>query len=248
MPDISGVHHVRVHGDRRRAQRRLVHGPAGDAGAALQRRGGRGRSRAGRADFRGRSCPPPVPERLRGPRSTSSGPVSTTWPSPSPAGRSWRSGRASWTPGGSRSRRSPRPRWARWSSSGIPTASNSSSGTRRSEHRAAHGSMIVTFLFTDLVGSTRQWEEHPEVMAAAVARHDGIVRKAVEGGGGRVFSTGGDASCAASTDRRSRSGPRWRSSGAWPGRRGPSRSRWRSGSGCARGRRRLGTATRSDRR
>jgi len=57
--------------------------------------------------------------------------------------------------------------------------------------------MIVTFLFTDLVGSTRQWEEHPEVMAAAVARHDGIVREAVEGGGGRVFSTGGDASCAA---------------------------------------------------
>ena len=29
----------------------------------------------------------------------------------------------------------------------------------------------VTFLFTDLEGSTRLWEEHPEVMKAALARH-----------------------------------------------------------------------------
>ena len=34
----------------------------------------------------------------------------------------------------------------------------------------------VTFLFTDLEGSTRLWEEHREVMQGALARHDEILR------------------------------------------------------------------------
>ena len=38
----------------------------------------------------------------------------------------------------------------------------------------------VTFLFTDLVGSTRLWEEHPDVMQTAMARHDELLRGAVE--------------------------------------------------------------------
>ena len=38
----------------------------------------------------------------------------------------------------------------------------------------------VTFLFTDLEGSTRLWEEHPEAMRDALARHDEILRDAVE--------------------------------------------------------------------
>ena len=38
----------------------------------------------------------------------------------------------------------------------------------------------VTFLFTDLEGSTRLWEEHPEAMRGALARHDAILRDAVE--------------------------------------------------------------------
>ena len=33
----------------------------------------------------------------------------------------------------------------------------------------------VTFLFTDLEGSTRLWEEHPEAMKGALARHDAIL-------------------------------------------------------------------------
>ena len=33
----------------------------------------------------------------------------------------------------------------------------------------------VTFLFTDIEGSTRLWEEHPEAMQAALARHDAIL-------------------------------------------------------------------------
>jgi class 3 adenylate cyclase len=32
----------------------------------------------------------------------------------------------------------------------------------------------VTFLFTDLEGSTRLWEEHPDAMRPALARHDAI--------------------------------------------------------------------------
>jgi predicted ATPase/class 3 adenylate cyclase len=50
----------------------------------------------------------------------------------------------------------------------------------------------VTFLFTDLVGSSRLWEEHPEAMKGALARHDGILRDAVEGHGGQVVKTTGD--------------------------------------------------------
>jgi predicted ATPase/class 3 adenylate cyclase len=55
----------------------------------------------------------------------------------------------------------------------------------------------VTFLFTDLEGSTRLWEEHAEAMRAAVARHDELVRNAFERHHGHVFKTGGDAFCVA---------------------------------------------------
>jgi predicted ATPase/class 3 adenylate cyclase len=50
----------------------------------------------------------------------------------------------------------------------------------------------VTFLFTDLEGSTRLWQEHPEAMKAALARHDEIVRDAIESHGGHVVKTTGD--------------------------------------------------------
>jgi len=54
----------------------------------------------------------------------------------------------------------------------------------------------VTFLFTDLEGSTRLWEEHPQEMRDALARHNTIVRAAVESHGGGVFSTMGDGMAA----------------------------------------------------
>jgi class 3 adenylate cyclase len=50
----------------------------------------------------------------------------------------------------------------------------------------------VTFLFTDLEGSTRLWDEHPEVMKGALARHDELLRAAVESHGGHVVKTTGD--------------------------------------------------------
>ncbi len=55
----------------------------------------------------------------------------------------------------------------------------------------------VSFLFTDIEGSTRLWEAHDAAMRAALARHDALMRRAVEGAGGHVFKTVGDAFCAA---------------------------------------------------
>jgi predicted ATPase/class 3 adenylate cyclase len=50
----------------------------------------------------------------------------------------------------------------------------------------------VTFLFTDLEVSTRLWEQEPEAMRGALARHDEILRDAVVSGGGRVVKGTGD--------------------------------------------------------
>ena len=52
---------------------------------------------------------------------------------------------------------------------------------------------ILTFLFTDIVGSTQLWEQQPETMRAALARHDAILREAIESHKGKVFKTVGDA-------------------------------------------------------
>jgi predicted ATPase/class 3 adenylate cyclase len=50
----------------------------------------------------------------------------------------------------------------------------------------------VTFLFTDVEGSTRLWEEHPGAMPGALTRHDEILREAVERHGGQVLKSMGD--------------------------------------------------------
>ena len=50
----------------------------------------------------------------------------------------------------------------------------------------------VTFLFTDLEGSTRLWEEHPDAMQDALARHDELLRDAIEANGGHVVKFTGD--------------------------------------------------------
>ena len=50
----------------------------------------------------------------------------------------------------------------------------------------------VTFLFTDLVGSTRLWDQFPAEMELALARHDEIMRSSIAAHGGYIFATGGD--------------------------------------------------------
>ena len=55
----------------------------------------------------------------------------------------------------------------------------------------------VTFLFTDIEGSTRLWERNAQAMQEALARHDELLRTAIEARGGYVFKTVGDAFCAA---------------------------------------------------
>jgi predicted ATPase/class 3 adenylate cyclase len=55
----------------------------------------------------------------------------------------------------------------------------------------------VTFLFTDIEGSTQLWERQPDRMRAALERHDALLRQAIEQNSGMVFKTVGDAFCAA---------------------------------------------------
>src|SRR5262245_31998560 len=55
----------------------------------------------------------------------------------------------------------------------------------------------VTFLFTDLEGSTRRWEDDPDGMRAAMARHDALLEEAITGHGGVVFVRMGDGMAAA---------------------------------------------------
>ena len=50
----------------------------------------------------------------------------------------------------------------------------------------------VTFLFTDIEGSSRLWERYPEAMSEALARHDEILRAVIEANNGRVVKTTGD--------------------------------------------------------
>jgi predicted ATPase/class 3 adenylate cyclase len=55
----------------------------------------------------------------------------------------------------------------------------------------------VTFLFTDIEGSTKLWEHNASAMQRTLARHDQILRDAIEEQEGYVFKTVGDAFCAA---------------------------------------------------
>src|SRR5215217_6738040 len=55
----------------------------------------------------------------------------------------------------------------------------------------------VTFLFTDVEGSTNLWERYPLAMQAAIARHDEILREVMDASDGFVFKTVGDAFCVA---------------------------------------------------
>ena len=55
----------------------------------------------------------------------------------------------------------------------------------------------ITFLFSDIEGSSKKWELAPEAMRIALAAHDHMLRDAFEQSGGYVFKTVGDAFCVA---------------------------------------------------
>jgi len=55
----------------------------------------------------------------------------------------------------------------------------------------------VTFLFTDVEGSTRLWAADEAAMSASLGVHDDVMRAAIETHHGYVFTTAGDAFCAA---------------------------------------------------
>jgi class 3 adenylate cyclase len=57
---------------------------------------------------------------------------------------------------------------------------------------------VVTFLFTDTEGSSRRWEADADAMRSALIAHDKVLRTAIEGHVGFLFSHTGDGVAAAS--------------------------------------------------
>ncbi|MGO9695152.1 MAG: ATP-binding protein [Mycobacterium sp.] len=68
---------------------------------------------------------------------------------------------------------------------------------------AAAPSGVVTFLFTDVEGSTRRWESDAQAMRAALVVHDKVLRTVIETHGGFMFKHTGDGVCAAFASPRS---------------------------------------------
>jgi len=55
---------------------------------------------------------------------------------------------------------------------------------------------VLTFLFTDIEGSTRRWEADADAMRVALEAHNKVLRDAVEANDGKVFNYTGDGMCA----------------------------------------------------
>ena len=82
---------------------------------------------------------------------------------------------------------------------------------------------VVTFLLTDVVGSTRLWDANPTDMAQALARHDALLRSAVETYGGTLLKARGEGDSTFTVFRRAtdavaaaRAAQRALASEAWP--------------------------------
>lgn len=54
---------------------------------------------------------------------------------------------------------------------------------------------FVTFLFTDIEGSTKLAQQFPELISGAIEKHNSILRNAIESNNGFVFDIAGDAFC-----------------------------------------------------
>jgi predicted ATPase len=61
---------------------------------------------------------------------------------------------------------------------------------------------VLTFLFTDIEGSTRRWEADADAMRVALEAHNHVLRDAIEANNGSVFNYTGDGMCAVFTSPR----------------------------------------------
>jgi class 3 adenylate cyclase len=78
----------------------------------------------------------------------------------------------------------------------IPFAlSRPMTSSRRARSALPRGT--VTFMFTDIEGSTRLWETQRASMQKALARHDALLRNSIERHHGHIIKTTGDGACAA---------------------------------------------------
>ena len=80
---------------------------------------------------------------------------------------------------------------------------------------AAAPSGVVTFLFTDIEGSTRRRESDADAMRVALVANDEVLRTAIEAHDGFLFSHTGDGVLPRSRRRARRSMLRSRPSGRW---------------------------------
>ena len=80
---------------------------------------------------------------------------------------------------------------------------------------AAAPSGVVTFLFTDVEGSTRRWEADADGMRVALAAHDEVLRSSIEAHDGFLFSHTGDGVVAAFASPRSLRSGRWSCRCGW---------------------------------
>jgi predicted ATPase/class 3 adenylate cyclase len=62
---------------------------------------------------------------------------------------------------------------------------------------------VLTFLFTDIEGSTRRWEADPDAMRVALETHNQVLREAVKAHSGQVFNYTGDGMCSVFSSPRS---------------------------------------------
>ena len=65
---------------------------------------------------------------------------------------------------------------------------------------ASPPAQTLTFLFTDIEGSTPLWDRDPEAMRVATGHHNALLRDAIATRGGQAFRVVGDAFCVAFVD------------------------------------------------
>ena len=88
----------------------------------------------------------------------------------------------------------------RWKSRCCRRRSRKQAPSKAGMTAKRHPTGTVSFLFTDIEGSTARWESHREAMQAALRSHDAILQSSIAANRGYVFKTIGDAFCAAFAD------------------------------------------------